>query len=212
MKPIQSFYFKTNVMDHSFSWFTLIDRNDTVAIEAAISQKRDLEMRNPEGQTPLMYALYRKKLSLAHRFILAGADVNAQDQILNSPFLYAGASGFLDIVKDCLKHGANFKIYNHFGGTALIPAAERGHLEVVRLLANTPGFPINHLNHLGWTALLEAVVLSDGGPTHQEIIHTLVQSGADIHIKDKKGFTALDHAKQSEFREIVALLEAAAAK
>ena len=44
----------------------------------------------------------------------------------------------------------------------LIAAAHRGHVDVVRALIAAKA-PLNHVNNLGWTALLEAVVLGNGG-------------------------------------------------
>src|SRR3712207_8322485 len=52
-------------------------------------------------------------------------------------------------------------IRNRFGGVAVIPAAERGHVEYVRRVVQT-GIDVNHVNDPGWTALLEAVVYGDG--------------------------------------------------
>src|SRR5687767_13494065 len=51
-----------------------------------------------------------------------------------SPHLYAGARGHLEILKMTLAHGAGLRSTNHYGGTALIPAAERGHVDTVRAL------------------------------------------------------------------------------
>ena len=50
-----------------------------------------------------------------------------------------------------------------YDGTALIAAAHLGHHEVVRALVEA-GAPLDHVNNLGWTALIEAVILGDGGP------------------------------------------------
>lgn len=201
-----------SIMSQESNLFQMIDKNDQAAIKAALKGKPNLEIKNPEGQTPLLYALYKKQLAIALLLIDSGADVNAVDNIQNTPFLYAGATGFLDVVKACLQHGANFSIFNRYGGTALIPAAEKGHLEVVKLLANTPKFPKDHVNNLGWTALLEAIVLSDGGPVHIAIVKELIAAGCNVNIPDKKGVSPLTHAKSEGFKEIVALLEAAGAK
>jgi ankyrin repeat protein len=61
---------------------------------------------------------------------------------------------------------------------------------------------VNHINNLGWTALLEAVVLSDGGPRHQKIVQLLIDHNADVTIADKDGVTPLQHARQRGFAEI----------
>lgn len=191
------------------SIFNAIDLNDIKEVGRLLSLGIDLEQTNAEGQTPLLFATYLKRNEIALLLMKAGANVNAQDKILNSPFLYAGADGNLEIVKEALKHGADYNVFNRYGGTALIPAAEKGHLEMVRLLVNTPDFPIDHVNRLGWTAIMEAVVLSDGGPIHIEIVKSLIEGGVDVNIPDSKGVTALSHARIRGFLEIVLLLEKA---
>jgi len=50
---------------------------------------------------------------------------------------------------------------------------------------------VNHINNLGWTALLEAIVLSDGGLRHQQIVQLLLDHAADVTIADKDGVTPL---------------------
>lgn len=96
--------------------------------------------------------------------------------------MYAGATGQTELVKLYLAHGARFDIFNRYYGTALIPASERGHVETVRLLANTKDFPVNHVNRLGWTALMEAVILGNGGTKHQKTVQILKDAGADLNI------------------------------
>jgi ankyrin repeat protein len=55
---------------------------------------------------------------------------------------------------------------------------------------------VNHVNRLGWTALLEAIILGDGGTAHTEIVRLLVARGADVNIADAQGVTPLVHAEQ----------------
>ena len=46
---------------------------------------------------------------------------------------------------------------------------------------------VDHVNNLGWTALLEAVILlSDGGPRHQAIVRMLLDAGADPELADTR--------------------------
>lgn len=63
-----------------------------------------------------------------------------------------------------------------------------------------------HVNDLGWTALLGAVVLGDGGRAPQEIVRSLLDAGADRSIPDGDGVTALQHARQRRYPEIARLL------
>jgi uncharacterized protein len=144
--------------------------------------------------------------------IEAEADVDAQDADRYNPFLYAGAEGLLDILTLVNEAGADPAITNRYGGVALIPASERGHLDVVRYLVAETDVDVDHVNDLGWTALLEAILLSDGGPRHQEIVALLIEHGADVDLADADGVRPLAHARARGYTDIVALLESAGAR
>ena len=77
-------------------------------------------------------------MAVARALIAAGADVNAKDDIEDSPYLYAGAEGRIEILKMTLAAGADLKSTNRYGGTALIPAAHHGHPEAVQRPARAP--------------------------------------------------------------------------
>ncbi|RFP65510.1 ankyrin repeat domain-containing protein [Hymenobacter lapidiphilus] len=186
-----------------------VDKRDADLVARILSTKPNLEIKDSKGRTALMIATYNEDNRIAELLISAGSNVNAQDEMLNSPFLYAGASGYSPILKMCLANGADFKIYNRYGGSALIPAAEKGHLEVVKVLTATPGYPIDHINNLGWTALLEAIILSKEGETQVAIVKMLVEAGSDVGIADKDGVTPLQHAKNRSMDEIVKILSKA---
>ena len=129
--------------------------------------------------------------------------MNAKDNIRDTPFLYAGAEGRLEILRMTLEAGANLKDTNRYGGNALIPACHHGHPETVRELLKTD-IDIDHVNRLNWTALLETIILSDGGPTHQDILAQLIAAGANVNIADGDGVSPLAHAKQRGYAEMVA--------
>ena len=61
---------------------------------------------------------------------------------------------------------------------------------------------------LGWTALMEAIVLGDGGPNHVETVRALVEAGADKGIPDKQGTSPLEHSRARGYSEMTAILEA----
>lgn len=71
---------------------------------------------------------------------------------------------------------------------------------------------INHVNRLGWTGLLEAIILSDGGPRRQEIVRLLIKSGADVNLADGENISPLQHARNKGFTPIVNMLESAGAR
>src|SRR5690349_18918241 len=128
-----------------------------------------------------------KQEALAMLLTEKGADVILQDERQYSTLLYACATGQTEMAKQCLVSVARFDIFNRYNGSALIPACERGHVETVKVLVNTKGFPVNHVNRLGWTALMEAIVLGNGSKKYQEIVQLLKDGGADLGIPDHDG-------------------------
>lgn len=176
-------------------------------VEEVISVGENLEVRDDRGRTPLLLATHANAVEIAKMLIAAGADVNAKDSIKDTPFLYAGAEGRIEILKTILATGkANLKDTNRYGGTALIPAAHHGHPGAVQVLLES-GVDIDHVNSLGWTALMEAVILGDGGPVYQEIVGLLIDAGA-ASISDNDGRTPLDHARSNHFVEMAERIEA----
>jgi hypothetical protein len=188
------------------------ENGNLARIAELLKRGADVNAQDERSRTPVMAATYARQTKAVQALLQAGADVNRRDQMLNNPFLYAGAEGMLDILKLAHAAGADPRITNRFGGTALIPAAERGHVEAVSWLLAYTRVEVNHVNRLGWTALLEAIVLSDGGPRHQEIVAALIRHGADVNIADREGRTPLEHARQRGYAKIRQLLEAAGAK
>lgn len=110
-----------------------------------------------------------------------------------------------------LQHGADLKSTNRYGGTALIPAAERGHVDTVKTLI-AAGVNVDHVNHLGWTALLEAIMLGNGDTRYQQIVDLLIKAGANVNLADRDGVTPLAHAQARGYKTIENALLAAGAK
>jgi uncharacterized protein len=185
-------------------------RGDLTAVERLIREGARVAARDSRGRTALLVATHGNHVPVARVLIAAGADVNAKDDMQDSAFLYAGAEGRIEILKMTLPT-ADLKSTNRYGGTALIPAAHHGHTEAVRILLAT-AIDKDHVNRLGWTALLEAVILSDGGPVHTEIVRLLVEAGANMNIADREGVTPLQHAKRRGYAAMVRILEARGAR
>lgn len=153
----------------------------------------------------LVTAAKANDVPLVRELIRRGGNVNAKDALQDSAFLYAGAEGFNEVLGLTLAAGADVASTNRYGGTALIPASEHGHVDTVRILIDA-GVPVNHVNNLGWTAMQEAILLNSGGPRQQEVVRLLLAAGADPEIRDPEGRTALRNAERLGFTEIANLL------
>lgn len=182
------------------------------AIVKLLADGADIDATDENGRTSAMIAVHNNQLELFHFLAEQGANINIRDHRLDNPLLYAGAEGKLDFVKAALAAGADTTVTNRFGGTALIPAADRGHVEIVRELLANSDVDVDHVNNLGWTALLEAVILGDGGTSHQEIVNLLIQYGADVNLADNDGVTPLQHAISRGYNEMAEALTAAGGK
>lgn len=101
-----------------------------------------------------------------------------------------GVTGGVAIADVLLTVHPDRSVRNRFGGLSLIPARERGHIDYVRRVLRT-GIDVNHVNDLGWTALLESAALGDGSARYQEIARSLLEAGADGGIRDQNGRTAM---------------------
>jgi hypothetical protein len=131
---------------------------------------------------------------VASLLVALGADPDALDDRHDTPWLVTGVTGSVAMLEALLPADPDLTIRNRYGGVSVIPASERGHVAYVRRVVRT-GIDVNHVNDLGWTALLEAVILGDGSTPYQHIVRTLLDAGADPTIADLDGTTALEHAE-----------------
>lgn len=179
---------------------------NVAAIRQLIAEGANVNARDRRRRTPSIVAAFRSQDAALKALAEGGADMNAQDEVGYDVVTIAAVAGDAELMQLALDFGNRPDlIHTNWDGTALIAASELGHAEVVRRLV-AAGSPLDHVNNLGWTALLEAVILGDGGPAHQETVRILVEAGADRTIADRDGLTPMDHAKARGFTEIVSIL------
>lgn len=187
-------------------------RGDVAEIEKRIAAGENKEATDSRQRTPLHVAGYRKQHDAARALIRLGADPNKLEIDRYDIITIAAVANDLPMLKLALEGGGNPKaITSRYDGTALIAAAHLGHVEIVRMLIAAKA-PLDHVNNLKWTALIESIVIGDGGRNHTETLRALVEAGADVNIPDGSGATPLKLAQSRGYREMVVILQRAGAK
>jgi ankyrin repeat protein len=189
---------------------------DTDRAERLLDQHASIAARDSSGATALVAAAYGNHLHIARLLLEAGADPNAKDETVQSAYLIATSEVGDDprLLRLTLRHGADVRSLDSWKGTGLIRAADRGFDEIIRVLLDHDQpkgrlpyrMKIDHVNRIGYTALHEAVILGDGGPSHQRTVAVLVDAGVDQTVRDPRGDTALDVARARGYDRIIELL------
>ena len=168
-----------------------------------------LNARDAHGRTAIHVATFARQREAIRRLARAGADLQLLEADRYDAVTIAAVADDEETLRVLLELGASAKLVtSRYDGTALIAAAHLGHDGVVRQLI-AAGAPLDHVNNLHWTALIEAVVLGDGGPRHQRTLAALLQAGANTRLADASGRTALQLARGRGYVEMVRLLESA---
>lgn len=184
-------------------------RGDVAEIEKRIAAGENKEATDARQRTPLHVAAFQKKHDAARALLRLGADPNKLEIDRYDIITIASVANDVPMLKIAIEGGGNAKaITSRYDGTALIAAAHLGHAEIVRVLIAAKA-PLDHVNNLNWTALIESIVLGNGGKNHTDTLRALVEAGANVNIPDGSGSTPLRLAKNRGYGEMVAILEKA---
>jgi ankyrin repeat protein len=182
-------------------------RGDVAGIESRLAAGDPVNATDPKQRTPLHVAIFQKQYDAARALLRLKADPNRLEFGRYDIITIAAVANDPEGLTIALEGGGNPRaITSIYDGTALIAAAHLGHAEVVRRLI-AAGAPLDHVNNLGWTALMESIVLGDGGKAHTETLEALVKAGADVNIADRSGVTPLQHARRRGYAAMVRILE-----
>ena len=192
---------------HAAAW-----RGDVAKIERLAASGANLNARDPHGRTPLHVATFAGQRGAIRALARSGAGLNLLENDRYDSVTIAAVADDEETLRVLLSLGASAKqVTSRYDGTALIAAAHLGHDGVVRQLIGA-GAPLDHVNNLHWTAVIEAIVLGNGGPRHQATLKALLDAGANVKLTDRQGKTPLELARARGYTEMVRMLEAAGAR
>lgn len=188
-------------------------RGDVAAVDRLSADSRAaLDARDGNGRTPLHAATFARQRAAIRALVAAGADTGALDHDRYDAVTIAAVADDEETLALLLGLGASARLVtSRYDGTALIAAAHLGHDGVVRRLV-AAGAPLDHVNNLHWTALIEAIVLGNGGERHRNVVLALLEGGASTALADRDGRTPLQLARGRGYAAIERMLVAAGAR
>lgn len=185
---------------------------DIAALRKWLAGGADVNQRESRGRTPLHVATFARQRDVVRLLAEHRADLGLLDHDRYDAVTIAAVADDEDTLRVLLQVGASAGLTtSRYDGTALIAAAHLGHAGVVRQLI-AAGAPLDHVNNLHWTAVIEAVVLGDGGSRHQATLKALLDAGASTAQADRQGRTPLQLAQARGYAQMVQMLTRAGAR
>ena len=183
---------------------------DTETAMKLIQDGANINVEGDNGETPVLAATYQNHVETVKALMVQVLilKLKMRNKVIH---FFMRVEGYTDIVKVLINAGVNTKETTKSGGTALISASERGHVEVVKELLEHTDIDVNYKNARGGTALVEAIVLGNGSENHKKVIQMLIDHGADVNMANKENITPLQYAEKRGFKDIANMLRVAGA-
>ncbi|BES92174.1 multiple ankyrin repeats single kh domain [Nesidiocoris tenuis] len=208
---------------------------DVGTVRKLLTEGRSVHETTDEGESLLSLACSAGYYELAQ--VLLAMHANVEDRGIKgdcTPLMEAASSGYVDIVRLLIHHGADVNAQSSSGNTPLMYACAGGHVEAVRVLLDA-GANVEDHNENGHTPLMEAasaghvpvaeILLARGAGInthsnefkesaltlacykgHLDMVRFLLDAGADQEHKTDEMHTALMEASMDGHVEVARLL------
>ena len=176
------------------------------AVQSLLHENNDPNQAEPDGTTPLHWAVQQERLDIVQALISAGANVNPKNRYGTPPLMLAAVNGNASITEALLKAGADVRVIVPETGSVLMAAARTGNPGVIKVLL-AAGADVNFPErNSGQTALMWAA--AEG---HAPAIKALIAGGANVAAQARDKKMALFFAvRKGDIESVKALLSAGA--
>ena len=167
-----------------------LDIMDTTRL--AIEQGADVNAKDRIiGHNALINATINNNIKMVELLVNNNEKVDLGDNNGMTPLMYATYYGYYDLVRYFLKKTKNRLIKDSEGEDALFHAVSGDQLDdkMIKILIDSGAFDVDAINNYGDSPIFKALLLDN-----DEAVKRLVDKGADINIKNKRGSTLKDQA------------------
>jgi ankyrin repeat protein len=181
--------------------FRASSKGDLPEVRSLLDKGTNVNAREVEGETPLMYAAVEDRTEVVKLLLDRGADINALSLNGETALMRAARVSCYETVNLLLARGADIEKGVDGIGTPLLAAAGNGDIRMIKLLLDR-GAKIDALNKEGYSPLAAAV----SRRASAETVELLISSGADINVRTNRGETPMMVAERNGDPAMVTLL------
>lgn len=178
---------------------------DIDTVRECMRQKFNLDHLSRGGWSALMYAAYVGRANILNLLLEAGARIDIKStnvKLGSTALMLASYCATENILFSLLQHGASINLRDSKGLTSLHYAVRRCNQNAVKLLA-AKGADLNFGEYsTGITPIMEAAMCG-----HENIFNILLDHGADINLRTKKGETVRNLALRYKKTSIVSIID-----
>lgn len=197
--------------------------DDIPAMRDAMADGADVNIRSEEGETAFIRAAREARMVMTEILLGCGASLDLQDRHGRTALFYATRTAHIDLVSMLIRAGADITLEDKDGEKPLDIALKNGAPELVSLfeqplkdlLARIPSADTgSRLQYRAAPACKpdphgDTMLTWAAREGQENVIRAMVQSGADVHIRNRAGKTPREVAEAAGHRLIACILEEA---